>query len=163
MRFTTSRWFRVVTIVYAFVVTVFCFVRNPLPFPDRGHRCFAVVNEQAAKVVVTILGSMGGLEERFTFSPGPTTQTLLSDNETVIIQHTAAMRESGLPLNAISIVVSNPLESATAAVAMLQAAGFTARVESNVLGPEVSEKFVFVTSDAFDGWGLAFRRHVLMM
>jgi hypothetical protein len=46
---------------------------------------------------------------------------------------------------------------------MLNKAGFTARVEENVLGPAVAEKFAFVTSNAFNGWGLAFRRHVLRM
>lgn len=155
-------WLFVIALVWAIAVTIFCFVRNPLPFPDRGHRCFAVPNEQAAKVVTTILGKLAGLPERFTFDPGPTHQTLLWDNTTVIIYHDQAIREQGLAPNGLSVVVGSPKASAREAAVMLKQAGFTADIKDGVM-PEVGDKFVLLASNAFDGWVLAFRRHILAM
>src|SRR3989344_1998701 len=155
-------WLFLIALVWATAVTMFFLIRNPLPFPDRGHRCFAVPNEQAARVVVTILGKLAGLPERFTFDPGPTHQTLLWDNTTVIIHHDQAIREQGLSPNALSVVVSDPRVSAWAAAALLERAGFTAIVKDDVI-PEAKDKFVLLTSNAFDGWALAFRRHILVM
>lgn len=155
-------WLFAIVLVWAITVTIFCFFRNPLPFPDRGHRCFAVPNENAAKVVVSILGKLAGLPERFTFDPGPTHQTLLWDNTTVIIYHDQTIREQVLAPNGLSVVVSNPIASAYEAATMLERVGFTATVKENVI-PEVGDKFVLLESNAFNGWVLAFRRHVLIM
>ena len=155
-------WLFAVVLVWAVAVTIFCFVRNPLPFPDRGHRCFAVPNEHAAKVVTTILGKLAGLPERFTFDPGPTHQTLLWDNTTVIIHHDGNIHEQGLAPNGLSVVVSSPKASAREAAAMLKRAGFTATIKDDVM-PEVGDNFVLLASNAFNGWVLAFRRHILVM
>ena len=155
-------WMFAVVLLWAIAVMVFCFFRNPLPFHDRGHRCFAVPNERAAKVVVTILGKIAGLPERFTFAPGSTCQTLLWDNMTVIIRHEGDVRGQGLAPNGLSVVVSNPKASAQEAAAMLKRAGFAATIKDDVI-PEADDKFVLLASDAFDGWVLAFRRHVLAM
>lgn len=151
-----------VILIWAVVVTVFCFVRNPLPFPDRGHRCFAVPNEQSAKTVVKILDNLAKLPERFTFDVGPTHQTLLWDNTTVIIYHDEIIHSQGLPPNGLSVVVSNPKKSAQEAAMILRQAGFTAIIKDDVM-PEVGDKFVLLSSNAFDGWILAFRRHILKM
>jgi hypothetical protein len=154
-------WLFGIVLAWALAVTIFWLVRNPLPFPDRGHRCFAVADEKAAGVVLKIL-SFVGLPERFTFHPGPTHQTVLWDNTTVIIRHDQEIKDKGLPPNALSVVVPDPRAYANEAALMLIKAGFTATVHADVL-PEVAAKFVMVTSDAFDHWGLAFRRHVLVM
>lgn len=156
-------WSFLIVCVYATVITIFCFVRNPLPFPDRGHRCFAVPSEKAAKTVVRILGNLG-LPERFTFDAGPTHQTLLWDNTTVIISHShdPTSEEAKLPPNGLSVVVSNPKERAREAAAMLTQAGFTATVRENVI-PEAGDKFALLESNAFNGWVLVFRRHLVVM
>lgn len=78
-------WLFWIVLAWAILATVFAFYRNPLPAPDRGHRCFAVRNERAARAVVGVIGRYVGLGERFTFDPGSTHQTLLWDNTTVII------------------------------------------------------------------------------
>src|SRR3989338_1103344 len=119
MKKKVSLWLLVITLVWASAVTIFCFYRNPLPFPDWGHRCFAVPNENAAKVVAGILDKIVGLPERFTFDSGPTHQTLLWDNTTVIIHHDKTVRDQGLSPNALSVVVSDPRVSAWAAAALL--------------------------------------------
>lgn len=150
----------VIILAWAVTVTFFCFMWNPLPFPDRGHRCFTVPSENAAKVVATILGKLGGLPERFTFDAGPTHQTLLWDNTTVIIWFDPSVPEKG---DAISVVVSDPKASARDAATILRQAGFSADIRYDVM-PEVGDnKFVLLRSDAFNGWVLAFRRHILAM
>ncbi len=156
-------WMFLVALIWASVVTVFCFIRNPLPFPDRGHRCFAVPTENAAKVVVAILDKIAGLPERFSFDPGPTHQTLLWDNTTVIIYYDQVIHEQGIAQNGLSVVVRNPRASALEAANILKKKGFTANLMSDIM-PEVGDnKFMLLSSDAFDGWVLAFRRHILAM
>lgn len=146
-----------IVVVWAVIATIFLFYRNPLPFPDRGHRCFAVKDRFAAVAVTRVLSRMG-LPERFTFDAGPTHQTLLWDNATVIIQHDDW---TSTP-NAISVVTADPMAAAKFAAKVLTHAGFSATIKENVLR-EVSDKFVLVASNAFEGWVLAFRRHALKM
>lgn len=155
-------WMFIITLVWAVVITIFCFYKNPLPFPDQGHRCFAVPNESAARVVTTILGKFAGLPERFTFDAGPTHQTVLWDNMTVIIRHDEDIRGQGLAPNGLSVVVKNPKVSARKAATMLKEAGFTATIKEDVI-PELGDKFVLLESNAFDGWVMPFRRHVLVL
>ena len=145
----------VFVLLWAVIATFFLFVRNPLPFPDRGHRAFAVPDEAAAKVVVKILSEFG-LSERFTFDAGPTHQTLLSDNMTVIIRHDA----SSLAPNGLSLAVEDPIKSAEEAAKILSAAGFATIITPL---PDLEDKLVVVTSDAFEDWSLVFRLHVLAM
>jgi hypothetical protein len=156
------KWAFAIVFLWALAATLFVFFRNPLPFPDRGHRCFAVKNQEAARAVVWILDRLGGLPERFTFDAGPTHQTVLWDNETVILYHDQTIRDQGLPPNALSVAVDDPRDRAIAAAARLREAGFRADVIQDII-PEAGGKFVLVTSDAFEGWGLAFRRHILAM
>ncbi|MEK9182324.1 MAG: hypothetical protein AAB781_01895 [Patescibacteria group bacterium] len=159
MKKKVSLWLFVIAVVWAITVTIFCFYRNPLPFPDRGHRCFAVPNEKAAIVVVGILDKIAGLPERFTFDAGPTHQTVLWDNTTVIIRHDY----QGHPApNGLSVVVSNPKDSALEAATILKQAGFTAIIKDDIM-PEMGNKFVLLESNAFDGWVLVFRRHILVL
>lgn len=152
-------WLFGVTLIWAVVVTIFFAVRNPLPIPDNGHRVFAVTNNDAAIVVVKIL-TLAGLSERFTFTAGPTTQTLLWDNTTVIMQ--LRHRAAGIPPNAISVVVAKPKESAEQAALMLTNAGFSAEISHGVV-PELGENLVLLKSGAFEGWGLVFRLHTLAL
>ena len=62
------------TSIWALVATIMV-VRNPLPFPDRGHRLFAVPDERARRVTLSILAETG-LSPRFRFRTGPSDQTL---------------------------------------------------------------------------------------
>ncbi|MEK7498977.1 MAG: hypothetical protein AAB649_00030 [Patescibacteria group bacterium] len=119
-------------------------------------------SEKASKVVVTILDELAGLPERFTFDAGSTHQTLLWDNTTVIIRHDRNPDNKGLPQNGLSVVVDDPKTSALVAASMLKRAGFTSIVHDNLM-PEVGNKVVLVESDAFEGWVLVFRLHVLAM
>jgi hypothetical protein len=86
----------------------------------------------------------------------------MSDNQTVIIQHTTNVRSAGLEPNAISLVVSDPLDAAKFAARRLRQAGFKAEVVEGVI-PEIASKFVLVTSTAFHGFVICFRLHALAM
>lgn len=126
-----------------------------LPLRDVGHRAFAVTNKKAVKAILEVL-SKNGLQERFSFDAGPTHQTLMSDNTTVLIQHE---EENNSP-NGLSLAVRNPLESAHLAALILKSFGFTAEAKE-MTGLE--RRLVVVTSNAFMGWSLVFRRHILAM
>ncbi len=147
---------------WAIVITLLFFYHNPLPFPDRGHRCFAVPNIKAAAYIGGILRDLGGLSEKFTFFVGGTTQTLFSDNTTVLITHDSRHSVEELPPNALSLVSHDPTVAARAAAQKLQTAGFQAKVHLDVI-PTLGDKLVAVSSNAFDGWILIFRRHALAM
>lgn len=159
-----SIWIFIPVIVYAIIVSFFLFYKNPLPFPDRGHRCFSVTSEKAAQTVVKILDNYAGLSERFTFDAGPTHQTLLWDNTTVIIRMDEEFRKRGdFSLNALSVPVSDPIWSAEQAVKVLKQNGFSARLVPFKTPDGANDKMVIVECDAFDGWALIFRRHILCM
>jgi hypothetical protein len=140
---------------------VFLVYRNPLPIPDRGHRGFVVPNERAAITVVTIL-SQAGLPEQFSFDSGPIHHTLLWDNATAIMRFDESLRQLGIGLNFMSIVVADPGDSATRATTLLEESGFTAKVWRNT-NPALGDKLVVVSSSAFEGWVMVFRRHKLLL
>ena len=147
-------WFTVLACIVAVVAIGYTiFLKTPLN--DRGHRCFAVPSEQAAKVVAEVLGQ-SGLREQFTFDAGPTTQTVFSDNLTVLIWHE---EETSGP-NGLSMAVANPRESANEAVRILRDAGFTTTYRTF---EDLGDNLVVVGSNAFDGWSLVFRRHIVKM
>ena len=155
-------WVFGVVTAWALAASFFAFYRNPLPFPDRGHRCFAVPNEQAARTVVTIFNEIVNLPERFTFDSGAARQTILWDNTTAIMQFTPHIRALGIPLSAVSVVVDKPLAKAKEAAAHLERDGFTASIMEN-LDPTLGDKIVVLVSNAFEDWVLVLRRHALAM
>lgn len=140
-------------VAWAATVTMFLFVRNPLPFPDWGHCCFGVADERAATIVAGLCSELAGLKERFTFSPGPTNQTLMWDNTTVFIWFE---RHLGLPPNARSLVVKNPRRAANEAARILRESNYTATVHEGLV-PDLDGKIFLIESDAFNGWALLFR------
>jgi hypothetical protein len=158
---TVPLWLFLIVLIWGAIVTFLWLVYNPLPFPDRGHRCFAVPDEKTAKLVVSILAKFGRLKEHFTFDPEQTHQTLLSDNTTVIISQDEGHNPI-LALNSLSIVVSNPKKSAQEAAHLLKTAGFETYVHLSAM-PEIEGKVVILESDAFLSWVLVFRRHILAM
>jgi hypothetical protein len=155
-------WLFAVTVAWAVTASVFLFYRNPLPFPDRGHRCYPVPSEHAARTVVTIFRDVVKLPERFTFDSGAAVQTILWDNTTAIMQFSPAIRALGIPLNSISVAVDKPVARAREAAACLVRDGFSAVLKENV-DPELGDKLVVLVSNAFEDWALVFRRHALAM
>lgn len=152
-------WWLFISICVIALVSILLHFWNPFAFFFKGHRAFAVKNEFAAKTVARIFDHAAGLKEKFTFDPGSTHQTLFNDDTTVIISHD----KKEFPPNAVSLVVSNPIESAEWTAGILVTAGFTAKVDKHYM-PELGEnKFILITSDAFDGWVLIFRRNFLAM
>lgn len=152
-------WLVVLIFVWAVTVTVFLFWRNPLPLPDRGHRCFSVASQKAAKAVVQVLGEIGGLPERFTFDVGPTQQTLLWDNTTVIILVKDDVLKRKISCNALSVAVADPRVSARKTALLLRRRGFTATIDET----QADLGLVLLSSDAFDHWSMVFRRGILAM
>jgi len=145
--------------IWALAATLMLFFRNPLPFPDRGHRTFGVPDTRAQKTVVKILADVG-LPLRFRFKSGPLDQALLWDNTTVIHFMDPSFNHSG---NGISVVVPDPGLAARKATSQLEAAGYSVQ---RLEGTDVElppNHVVVLTSSAFLSWALVFRRHQLKM
>ena len=148
-----------ITTLWAIVAT-WMVIKNPLPFPDRGHRLFGVPSRNAQKIVLEIMRE-SGLPLRFRFRTGPTDQALLWDNTTAIHLLDQSLDLTG---NGISIAVRDPESAALAAIERLETEGFTARrVEGAGDAKLPPNHLVVLTSDAFRGWVLVFRRHQLRM
>ena len=71
--------------------------------------------------------------------------------------------DGGVSGNGISLVVKDPEHSAKQAISLLTSAGYTATRLQGIDGDLPPNHLVIVSSDAFSGWGLAFRRHQLRM
>jgi hypothetical protein len=142
------------------VIATMMVIRNPFPFPDRGHRLFGVPDDRARETVLSIL-KQAGLSGRFRFKTGPSDQTILWDNTTVI--H-ILNQPDGPTGTGISLVVKDPGLAAQKAISALTNAGFTAaRISQEDVSGMNSQHLVVISSDAFLGWAMAFRRHQLRM
>lgn len=146
--------------VWASVATLML-VRNPFPFPDRGHRVFGVKDEQTRIVVVDIIEALSGKKSLYTFDAGAIHQTILADGYTSI--HHIDNRAAEIPANAISLAVENPRESADRAIEMLRAAGYEANLVEGVKMDLPPNHLVPIRSNAFDDWALVFRRPLMKM
>jgi hypothetical protein len=148
----------IVSVVWAVTATIMV-LRNPLPFPDRGHRLFGVPDLKAQAVVLRILDE-ARLPLRFEFQTGPSRQALLWDNTTVIHCVDPSFGHSG---TALSVAVRDPEEAARTAAARLEEAGYSVRRLEGVDVDLPQNHLIVLTSDALLGWALVFRRHLLKM
>ena len=153
----------VIATVWAIGATVMHF-RNPLPFPDHGHRAYGVPDERARKAVVEVLQEVTPLRERFTFDSGATHQTLMWDGFTVIHYLDPEIEKSrNLTGNGLSVPVDDPESSAKRAVELLRAKGYKADIIEGINFGLPPNYLVPVESDAFNGWALVFRRSMIKM
>lgn len=147
-------------VVLAFVILsigFFIFERN-VPVFEKGHRVFAVPNDDAVKALVEIT-AMHGLKENFTFNGGTNQQTLLTDNATVFIKHDPSV--TGI-LSGLSLPSGDPIESARKAQEILTSQGFTAIVTPEEIPTNSGlVTFCFLESDACIGWKILFRPHAM--
>lgn len=151
-----------ITLVWAVTATAM-FFRNPLPIPDRGHRLFGVPDERAHQALLDIV-ARAGIPLRFRFRTGPTLQSLLWDNETVIhLVDSAIASQVRLNGNGISLPVADPARAASEAIRILQTAGYSAELVTGFDDYLPDNHLVIVKSTACLDWVLVFRRHVLRM
>lgn len=145
-------------------ISTLMIVRNPFPFPDRGHRVFGVRDEKTRVAVVKIIENLSGKKALYTFDSGDIHQTILADGYTSI-HYIDDINEcaSDIPANAISIAVENPEQYAEKAISLLEAEGYEARIIEDVKTDLPVNYLVPVKSNAFLGWALVFRRPLLKM
>ena len=146
--------------IWAVIMTILIF-RNPLPFPDRGHRIFGVADEHARATVIKIIENLSGRRAQFTFDSGDIHQTVLADGYTSI--HYIDNRPPDVPPSGLSIPVRDPMASAQKAIEMLQNEGYTASLIDKVETGLPPNHLVPVRSNAFQNWALVFRRPLLKM
>jgi len=137
-------------------------LRNPLPFPDKGHRLFAVPNA-AAQIVVLQLLSHAGVSLKYQFRTGPTVQSLLWDNTVVHLVDQDIAGRTGLTGSGISLPVPDPQRAAEEAIHALKSAGFDAECVGGFDDFLPPNHLTVVRSTAFVDWALVFRRHLLKM
>lgn len=145
--------------LWALVITVMFFYRNPLPFPDRGHRIFGVPNEKARHDVVNLLREVSSLRARWTFDSGEVHQTLMWDGLTSIhYLDSETQRDRNLLGTGLSVPTSDPQAAATQAVEFLRREGYEAKIIEGMNLDLPPNHLVPIESNAFNGWNLVFRR-----
>jgi hypothetical protein len=156
--------------IWAVVATIWAIgatamhIRNPLPFPDHGHRAYGVPDEKARATVVKVLQQVTPLRERFTFDSGSTHQTLMWDGFTVIHYLDSDIQKArNLTGNGLSVAVDDPLDSAKRAVELLKAEGYQASIIEDINYDLPEDYLVPVESNAFNQWALVFRRPLIKM
>ena len=135
------------------------FRRNPLPFPDPGSRIFSASSAEAKDVIVELL-SRHGLGERFQFDSSGIRRSIMWDGTIINVQPSDVYRKLGASAASIGLVAADPVASAHAAVDFLRSKGFEADI---VLDAEPELPISFVTTNAFVGTVLNFRKHVIHM
>ena len=131
--------------------------RNPLPFPDPGSRIFSTPSAEAKSAVVALLREHG-VAERFRFDTGGVLRSIMWDGTIINCATPEVLAKLGTPAASIGLVASDPVASAEAAATFLRGRGFRATV---VLDAEPELPIAFVTTDAFTGTVLNFRKHVI--
>ena len=154
----------IVTLIWAITVTLLFFYRNPLPFPDRGHRVFGVPDEEARRVVVELLKRVSPLKPRWTFDSSEVHQTLMWDGLTSIHYLDPAVQKSrNISGTGLSVPSKDPAKSAAEAVSFLKNAGYDASVVEGINLDLPPNHLVPIQSSAFNGWNLVFRRPLYKM
>lgn len=130
----------------------------PIPFFEKGHRFFGTVNEDAQKVIVSIM-KQNGIKPWKTFETGITKQVIMNDKQTVIGCFSEDIGD--LPKHVISIPVKDPWNSICLAMDEFAKADFKASYYQP-LGNDMP--FYLIKSEAFlEGGGIAFRKHIFKM
>jgi hypothetical protein len=132
---------------------------NPLPFPDKGSRIFSAASPEAKEAIVALLGRHG-VQERFQFDSSGIRRSIMWDGTIINVQPAEAYARLGSPAASIGLVAEDPRLAAVAAVEYLRGRGFEADI---ILDVEPELPIVFVTTNAFVGTVLNFRRHVIHM
>lgn len=147
-----------IVLIIGWIIGVFNGSKWPLPFFEKGHRFFGVVNNSAQKSIVAILKD-NGIGPWKTFEAGITNQVIMNDMQTVIGYFKKDIGD--LPKHVISIPVKDPEKAAQKAWEELFNNGFETSVHQP-LGEDIP--FYLIKTNAFlDGGGIAFRLSVFKM
>lgn len=133
--------------------------RNPLPFPDRNYQVFTATSPEAKAALIELLGQHGSTP-RFRMDTDDVERAIFWDGTIINYSRPEMFERVGQPAAAIGLVVRDPAASALNAVRHLRDRGFEAAM---IEGAEPGLPIVFVTTDAFNGTALVFRKHVLRM
>ncbi len=133
--------------------------RNPLPFPDQGSRIFSASSAEAKEAVVKLLAQYG-VRERFQFDSSGIRRSIMWDGTIINMQPPEVYQKLGSAAASIGLVARDPAASAHAAADFLRSHGFEANV---VLDAEPELPIAFVTTNAFVGTVLNFRKHIIHM
>jgi hypothetical protein len=158
---------------------------------DQGHRCFVVTSTKVIQVLAPILQKHAGLTEIVTCRTPPVDQTMMTSGLVFMTPPQGRMvanvepattlaliqksfphdyqlsvddlltRMSYIP-NACSVLSSDPLAAVQETREALLLAGFSAHILVGFMRGQEDE-ITLIASDAFIGWILVFRRHLIRM
>lgn len=133
--------------------------RNPLPFPDVGSRIFTAATPAAKATIIDLLAQYG-VRERFQVNTPGVLRSIMWDGTIINCPDPEVTRRLGSPKASIGLVSPDPAKSAAHAAAFLKQRGLEAEV---VLDAEPDLPIAFVTTNAFTGTVLNFRKHAVHM
>jgi hypothetical protein len=133
--------------------------RNPLPFPDVGSRIFTAATPEAKATIIDLLAQYG-VRERFQVNTKGVLRSIMWDGAIINCPDPDVTHRLGSPKASIGLVSPDPEQSARQAAAFLRQRGLSAEV---VLDAEPDLPIAFVTTNAFTGTVLNFRKHVIHM
>ncbi|MEN9341807.1 MAG: hypothetical protein RIQ54_63 [Candidatus Parcubacteria bacterium] len=154
-------WALVATILLV-LVSYLHFVSNPLPFPDRGHRCYGVRDAKAQEILVRLLHTFG-LKEVFTMDAGPSHQTIMNDGSTVIHYLDSNERAELFTGTALSIRFDDPLKMAKLFREAFTSVGYASRIYEPTLSGLPPGSLYILVSEAFLGWELVITKPIMQM
>lgn len=149
---------------YSVFVSVIHFGTNTnfLPFPDKGSRIFVTTSPKARDTVVKVL-RQSGLEPHFRIDQKDILRAIMYDGTIINYPIPEVQAQLGSPAAALAMVSDNPRADALRAVVTLKEAGFTGEVIEYPEQGAPPGALVFVKSNAFAGWILLYRLHILKM
>jgi hypothetical protein len=140
------------------------FIRNPLPFPDWGNAIFVCPNQRAWEALLQALRQKGKKPDRRAKTALANRAIFFSHFRFIVnVTQESAWEELGKPVAGLALVVKDPVKEATSATDYLMLSGFNSYVFPNPDPDVPSGAMAFVTSTAFPGWILVFRKHFTKM
>lgn len=158
---------------------------------DQGHRGYVVVSVDVVNILAPILKKHSNIIELVTCTTPPVYQVMMSTGLVITVPMDGAViknvepattlavieeslkpgellsvnelfAQTGYLPNFCSLLSKNPKLAIEETCKALRGAGFSAHVLHGFM-PGAEEKIALVASNAFSGWILVFRRHLLIM
>ena len=149
---------------FSFLLLFLHFVRNPLPFPDWGNAGFVMPDARSRQAVINLLRKYG-LSPDFRVDTDDVSRAIYRSKFPFILDTTSdtAAEKVGKPDSFLAIVDSDPPSAALNAAKYLENLGYSSNHINNP-DPSLGEgKLSVVTSQAFPGKMIVFRKHILKM
>ncbi|HLD60639.1 MAG TPA: hypothetical protein VJA27_00700 [Patescibacteria group bacterium] len=156
-------WLRIafgLVTLYAVLVTYALFVRNPLPWPDKGGATFTTSSLEAFRAVVKLYRHFGW-EPRYRLDSTGIKRAMFDDGFFVNYTDPALRATMGNPVGGKTFVVDDPVRAAQEGMEIL--AAFNPRKLPHFTDDVKPDDLVAIGSEAAPGQIFVFRKHMLKL